>query len=271
MRRGPQVRCLLLPLALVLGVVAARPAISSEYGRGEIDKDDDSKTFSIAAAGGLTSEGYGIAGTGGSLSLPRSWGSLLETELKYRPSASDYSLRMIYRQTQTQFAGLTGITPSTLELTRRNIGVSIFLHPFSGSSHGGLDSLQIGLGYYFLLRSATATTPTAIVNSASQSGILLSALYALKFSKFRTEGALDVALPHRFSEEGKKTGYFSSALNIEVSAKIVYPLNDWLDVAGGLLLHSNSVNYVGTGERGLPDATEGQLGYGIPLELRVRF
>lgn len=236
-------------------------------------EDADYRSLRIGGEGGMHLQSYTLTGTGYSSSLNTTTGVFYGFKASYQDeSDSYYSFVLKMRMSATTFGGLTGLSPDSVVLKNNSYQFIVFGKLLERLESEFLKEIRIGLGYAYLRRSVTITTPNAAFTPQTQHGLTLNAAYAIPFDENTViDTNLQVFLPWAFSEDSNYTGFHTSTLAYEIGGDIIHSLTPSIDVSAGVYFRQDRNGFSGTGSRGTTDGAEALTSISVPLNVTFKF
>jgi hypothetical protein len=175
----------------------------------------------------------------------------------------DLKIFLSQENLQQEIKTSAGSSPPSVKSERRKSKIALT------SSKG---NTQYGLGYFLIDRSGEHSSPFDLISDHTKSGVLFTLDYSSKRSSyFYSRLALQLGLITTFQENSATTGSYQSGFIFDSKYLLSYPLSKSLDLAFGAYFQLERTQFKGTGDRGLRDALEQSMNYGIPLELSFYF
>lgn len=256
-------------MRVFLHLLLASIAIASNA----LAEDVDFRSLRIGGEGGMHLQSYSLSGSGYSAALNTTTGVFYGFKATYKnESDSYYSFLLKMRMGATSFGGLTGLTPDSVVLKNNSYQLIVFGNLLDRLENEILKEIRIGLGYSYLRRSVTITTPNAAFTPQTQHGLTLNAAYAIPFDENTIiDTNLQVFLPWAFSEDSNNTGFHTSTLAYEIGGDIIHVLTPSIDVSAGVYFRQDRNGFSGTGLRGTTDGAEALTSISVPLNVTFKF
>lgn len=219
------------------------------------------QTYSLEGQG-FAASNSGISGTGTAFGFSRMWST---SALKFDYSTSAY-----------QASPPAGLTPTTIDTGFDRWLLSYdFMLPRDGvdrsMQHSGPKGLVYSVGIEDRRHIADATTPNIFMPTTSRTGVRLGLDYSKAMDEiFTWTTAFGLFVPLYLEESSAKTGYYRFSINPDLSAKIVYKVNHFIDFSVGVTVFYEQTNYTDTGTRGVSNATDTTTSIYAPIELRFQ-
>lgn len=176
-----------------------------------------------------------------------------------------------YNQTTVEMKTSAGASPSVVAGQTKKFRIAATTQLFKPGVIF-IDNAYFGLGYFHYDRSSDRSGPIDMVSDVTKSGPLFTYQYMSPFNDlFYSRLQLEYGLITRFKENSATTGSYQSGYFFDAKYMLSYPISRVIDFAFGVYLEYDSLTFNGTGARGITDAKEKTMNYGIPLEINVFF
>jgi hypothetical protein len=248
-----KLKSLLILLMCVQPLMLKAASVSSETAEGH----------SVRVGYGPLYGSYSHASTGFKVSTPASLGEI--KTLEGRTSISDdIAVRARFRHQNVLFKNIPDTSPNQVRVIRNHYNLSAVTAIGSGYTVGG--------GLFFEQRLPSSTAPTEIVTKIQETGLAGSFAVPFQLSDiFVSNTRVEFEVPLIFRELGPTSGSYNSAYNLEFGTDISHTVNSWQELSLGLSLRQSKIFYQGVGERGSRSATDTQVDFWFPIEIRISF
>lgn len=244
---------------------------ANDAGDGALIGLDRYRQPQLQIEGGLGFDNYKLEGQGGStVDLGNSTYLEYGGTAKWYSKNNNYGILAAYQASRMTFSSPSGVTPANSAATENTQKLAVTTRPFMESGVRG-GSMELGLGYAFMQRSAEATS-IPLISSEQKSGLFISADYVHRLGRaFHYDAQMALTFLNSFREASPTTGAYQFGYIAEAKFMLNYPIAQALDLSFGLKGAYESIKFYGTGGRGLTGANETQLKYTVPIQLLIFF
>ncbi len=226
----------------------------------------------VTVFGHLGMQDYQLATGGGpSVNISNSQITKFGLEGKWLHKKQNWGVTGSYSRNETSIKSPNGISPTSIYSREQVVKLALTSKLFKDTG-SWLEAWEVGFGYWLSQRDADRTTPSDLISNQSKDGpfVSISTIRPLN-ETFNYSFDFQLSLVSSFRENSSTTGNYTSGYGLSGKFLLIYPTSRFVDLSLGLQLTYEGVSFYGTGQRGLTDAKETQLGVIVPLEIVIFF
>lgn len=220
----------------------------------------------LGGFGGMNFGSYSLSSSSGfAAELPFTWGPLYGGAIGWRPNNLGWDYLLTYSQRSASYSGLTGLSPTSLDGTWREVSFEISGHV--------AQNLRLFVGTSYEMQSpSTVTSPNAVLTELA----ILKLTSGIKYSRsmgrqFFFHSRFGVALPVMLDETPKFTGAYRLGYAVSGMVQLGYRVSPFIDFSIGVGTTYSALKFASTGTRGLSNGSESKLNISLPAELKFYF
>jgi hypothetical protein len=224
------------------------------------------RPYEISVGGTAWIEKYDLTGSGLNAAISNKIGYEGHAGFLYTPNESDLSIMARGRYAHVSFSNLTGVTPTSPSETTIFGSAGVTVHPFSNPTARFIFAVST------MYRTATETTPNAVVSGVTSVGPTIGGGWGTDFSEdfdFDIEGTLYV--PAYYKEKTPSSGEHIFTVIPEVVATFGWQATTWMKITVGLGAIFEYSDFDNTGVRGSVNAAERRVNYEFPVGATFSF
>ncbi len=220
------------------------------------------KQHTLLVGTGFKFQNYVLKGDGLTSDFPLETGFLIN--LGYEGKIKNRSIKTYLSTYQLDYAN-SNLTPSQFTVKKTEFE---FIYMTDAKIFNYYD---LGVGIYYDKRDVDQTSPDQIMSTRAQHGLLFHIENLNQNGSSAFYQRMQLGIPFYFNEQQEKSGSYKYGFNLEYGVELRYRVVEWQEWSAGFYADWKYFTYSGPGEKGSLNAKESELGFSIPLNLRIRF